>query len=281
MNEGDNIQPKRLNPASLQIEAIRRHFLESVSGVLLVLAAVGLPISLLRVVKTGLHFNHLTHICAALPVIALFFIRKRLSYLWLFSSIIFILTLLSLSAFAQYGVVSAGFYFAGASIFIAAVSLGLWSGMICAGFYALVAGIIAYLWMSGYFAFPSDVREYILLPSVWATLGISFLITTAIFYVSASGLFRGMGELVNTVEEQNQELQTAIKQIKTLHGLLPICANCKKIRDDEGYWQQLEEYLGQHTQAEFTHGLCPDCLRMLYPELKGKTPKPEHDSEPA
>jgi hypothetical protein len=285
MSDSKKYQPVGLNSSSLKIEAIRRRFLESVAGVLLVLAAVGLPMSLSRIINTGFHFNHATHIWGSLLVFALFLGRKRLSYSWLLFGIIGILTLLSISAFIQYGVVSAGFYFAGASIFITAVSLGLWSGMICAGFYAVLAGIIAYLWMSGQLVFPSDVREYILLPSVWATLAISFLITTAIFYVSAAGLFQGMRRLVDKVDKQNRELEAALKEIKTLHGLLPICASCKKIRDDKGYWQQLEEYLGDHTQAEFTHGLCPDCMKELYPELKGpfngQASEPNHDSDPA
>lgn len=62
------------------------------------------------------------------------------------------------------------------------------------------------------------------------------------------------------------ELQEALANIKTLKGLLPICAACKKIRDDQGYWQKVEFYISQHTNAEFTHGICPDCREQLYPE---------------
>jgi PAS domain S-box-containing protein len=62
------------------------------------------------------------------------------------------------------------------------------------------------------------------------------------------------------------ELTEALGNIKTLRGLLPICASCKKIRDDRGYWQKVESYISDHTQAEFTHGICPECLRRLYPE---------------
>ncbi|MBK8475944.1 MAG: PAS domain-containing protein [Opitutaceae bacterium] len=62
------------------------------------------------------------------------------------------------------------------------------------------------------------------------------------------------------------ELERALSEVKTLSGLLPICAGCKKIRDDKGYWNHVEQYLRQHTQAEFSHGLCPDCIRRLYPE---------------
>ncbi|MBF0508621.1 MAG: PAS domain S-box protein [Deltaproteobacteria bacterium] len=77
------------------------------------------------------------------------------------------------------------------------------------------------------------------------------------------------------------ELQTALAEVRTLSGLLPICASCKKIRDDQGYWTQIETYIRAHSQADFTHGICPDCARRLYPELdwdQGKTK--DHTSAP-
>jgi len=65
------------------------------------------------------------------------------------------------------------------------------------------------------------------------------------------------------------QLQEALTNIKTLQGLLPICAACKKIRDDQGYWHQVEEYIGQHSAAQFTHGICPDCIATRYGHLLG------------
>ena len=62
------------------------------------------------------------------------------------------------------------------------------------------------------------------------------------------------------------ELQSALASIKTLRGFLPICASCKKIRDDKGYWNQLESYIHEHTDVEFSHGICPECAKTLYPE---------------
>jgi len=62
------------------------------------------------------------------------------------------------------------------------------------------------------------------------------------------------------------KLQTTMAEVKTLNGLLPICASCKKIRNDQGYWQNVEEYVHQHSGAEFSHGICPECLAKLYPE---------------
>jgi PAS domain-containing protein len=63
------------------------------------------------------------------------------------------------------------------------------------------------------------------------------------------------------------DLGKALSEVKHLTGLLPICAGCKMVRDDRGYWQQVEQYLSEHTDASFSHGMCPDCLRKLYPEI--------------
>jgi len=64
-----------------------------------------------------------------------------------------------------------------------------------------------------------------------------------------------------------RELQKALAEIKTLSGFLPICANCKKIRDDKGYWQQIEQYISAHSEAKFSHSICQECAKILYPEL--------------
>jgi phosphoserine phosphatase RsbU/P len=67
------------------------------------------------------------------------------------------------------------------------------------------------------------------------------------------------------LRRSNDALQKALKEVKVLRGLIPICASCKKIRNDGGFWQQLEEYLGEHSEAEFSHGLCQPCIKKLYP----------------
>lgn len=73
----------------------------------------------------------------------------------------------------------------------------------------------------------------------------------------------------------NAELKDALAKVKTLSGMLPICSSCKKIRNDKGYWQQVAEYIRDHSEVEFTHSICPECARKLYPELL-KTPLPRH-----
>ncbi len=69
------------------------------------------------------------------------------------------------------------------------------------------------------------------------------------------------------LERLNKELKEALGTIQKLEGILPICANCKKIRDKEGNWQAMEKYIREHSQADFTHGICPECAKKLYPDL--------------
>jgi len=69
------------------------------------------------------------------------------------------------------------------------------------------------------------------------------------------------------LKKEHDKLLNALKEIKTLAGLLPICASCKKIRDDKGYWNQIEGYIQQHSNAQFSHAICPACAKKLYPDL--------------
>jgi len=77
----------------------------------------------------------------------------------------------------------------------------------------------------------------------------------------------------NAKAELIDDLQEALDKVNVLGGLLPICASCKKIRDDKGYWNQIEIYIRDHSEAEFSHGICPDCAKELYPEFYNKVDK--------
>ena len=85
--------------------------------------------------------------------------------------------------------------------------------------------------------------------------------------------FLDIAERKKAEEERERligELQEALARVKTLSGLLPICASCKKIRNDQGYWQQIEAYIRDHSEAEFSHSVCPECAKRLYPEVFDK-----------
>jgi len=73
------------------------------------------------------------------------------------------------------------------------------------------------------------------------------------------------------------QLEEALSKVKTLSGLLPICSACKKIRDDQGYWSQVEGYIQEHTDARFTHSYCPECARSISRNWRGASPTPNED----
>ncbi len=88
--------------------------------------------------------------------------------------------------------------------------------------------------------------------------------------LTLSRLRASVHELMRLATDQEKlidELQEALDNVKVLSGFIPICSSCKKIRDDQGFWQQIETYISEHSDALFSHSLCPDCARRLYPEL--------------
>ncbi len=85
-------------------------------------------------------------------------------------------------------------------------------------------------------------------------------------------------ELKQRRDEQAElisQLTASLEEVRQLRGIIPICASCKKIRNDEGYWQQVEEYISSRSEVEFTHGLCPDCIKKFYPDYEDGDDKEE------
>ena len=91
--------------------------------------------------------------------------------------------------------------------------------------------------------------------------------------VNFRDIIQGHIELIhmnNVLGGKNKKLSDYISEIKTLRGFISICSFCKKIRDDEGYWQAIESYMSQYVEAKFSHGVCPECEKEHYPELNGR-----------
>ena len=87
-------------------------------------------------------------------------------------------------------------------------------------------------------------------------------------FTHISGIVFDIKERKEAEEDRERllgELKTALAEVKTLQGFIPICSNCKKIRDDDGFWQRIEEYIQDRSNAQFSHGICPDCMKELYP----------------
>ncbi len=100
-------------------------------------------------------------------------------------------------------------------------------------------------------------------------LGGNFLVSTSPLH-DTKGRLAGCVHVARDITELKMteaELRDALDKVRTLSGFLPICSSCKKIRDDKGYWNQIEAYISKHSEAEFSHSICPECIHKLYPDF--------------
>lgn len=138
-------------------------------------------------------------------------------------------------------------------------------------------------WIIGTGVYLDDIRDEFAHTSR-KLIFISAMILTIIFILSLVIIHQGVSEtrsrrlaeqelqkhyeqLEDLVMERTADLQKALSEVKLLSGFIPICASCKNIRDDKGYWSQIETYIQQHSEAEFSHSICPDCAKKLYPKF--------------
>jgi hypothetical protein len=117
--------------------------------------------------------------------------------------------------------------------------------------------------------FRGSVNEsLLLLQSYLVVISVTATILAAVLKernLAVDGIRRSQENLETRIAERTHDLTEALAQVKQLSGFLPICASCKKIRDDQGYWRQVEEYIRDHSEAEFSHSICPECAKKLYP----------------
>ncbi len=97
---------------------------------------------------------------------------------------------------------------------------------------------------------------------------IVFIYLAVVLAVFSSLRWRELSAAYKELTRRNQDLQKTLDEVKELRGILPICASCKKVRDDSGYWQQVESYITNHSRLRFSHGFCPDCAGKLYPKIE-------------
>ena len=121
--------------------------------------------------------------------------------------------------------------------------------------------------------------------SIWESHLITIIFSTIVATIAGYFILEKQIRLNNALAKKNTESETLrieledtidhlnelLSKVKTLSGMLPICASCKKIRDDKGYWNQIESYIQEHSDADFSHSLCPECAVKLYPNYNVKT----------
>ncbi len=164
------------------------------------------------------------------------------------SKIVAICVLLSLGIFIMDSLIPLGV--AGGVPYIVVVLIALWSHRNNLPIYMAIVG--SFLTILGFYTSPPGGE-------LWQVIVNRSLALFAIWVVAILSVQRKM---------IHEEKERTLSKVKILNGLLPICTSCKKIRDDKGYWEQIESYISQHSEADFSHGICPDCVKKLYPEIE-------------
>lgn len=127
---------------------------------------------------------------------------------------------------------------------------GIWEGL----FWVLAS------WLSSLLLLVFNLGPY----NYELAVSLRFMVTYTLVSILAYGLESSRAQYYDQLLREKAALETALQQVKTLRALLPICASCKKIRDDAGYWHSVESYIGQHMAVEFSHSVCPECRVKLY-----------------
>ena len=129
----------------------------------------------------------------------------------------------------------------------------VWISVVCSVILAAILNSIQSILFWG-----SISRDLLIIGTIDSVIIATVVVSLIIYFV------RNTASLELRVNERTVELQEALEQIKTLRGIVPICSHCKQIRNDEGFWSQVEHYVEDHTHAKFSHGICPDCQEEHY-----------------
>ena len=143
-----------------------------------------------------------------------------------------------------------------------------WPLMGAAFGYLIFHPLVHIIFLAHYFA--DNPRTQYFASGISGAFSVSMLPWSLAFTLLSALIGILWGIILQADKEKSEiivELQKALERVKTLSGLLPICASCKKVRDDRGYWNQIEAYIEAYSEAQFSHGICPECAEKLYPEF--------------
>ena len=259
------------NHALLSRELLLSRLLEQIWNVVLAVSLLGGLLSIQRFRFTGWLPIYNVHLFVILFFSVCWIYRRQLSFHIRVGILLFLFYLVGISGLFSFGLISAGIWWLILCTLIANMFYSLRTGIIHVGICLAIIVVAAVTITSGYIVVPFDANEYITRPSTWITLlvgcvALSILIISAV--VTYQRAILGLLQEVEHSKKQKIKLlkkqQQALDEIKALQSIIPICSNCRKVRDDEGFWENVEAYMHRRADIHFSHGLCPDCGQMLY-----------------
>ena len=251
---------------------------------LITIAIIALPAvisSLYRITSIGWRDIMALHIVLALGIWIVTFYRNRINYSIRTAYVLMVLCIIALGGINQFGLLAGGTAFLVVAAPTATLLLGLKIGIITLISILSGAAIIGIYTVTGKLHYDFDIAAYAVAPASWATSFFSWSITSIGLVIAihvfnnrlikaleqsrlyAAALNENKLTLEKSIEQRqrtNLELKKALDEIRTLKGIIPICSYCHRIRDDDGAWEQMERYIMEHSHAQFSHGICPECI---------------------
>ena len=207
-------------------------------------------------------FNY--YIIASLFILVISLNVTKLPYSFKVFFLIFLFSSLAVSTGLNFGMASFMAEFLIITVFISVIFLQKKSAFIVYVVCGFLITCCAFLSIKGALPLVPDFEKHInSLPS-WSSFLITFLFMASIIILIAGDIGNLLAEKIKALEEKNAELKNANEEVHKLQGILPICSSCKKVRDDQGYWYQVESYIESHSDAKFSHSLCEECSEKLY-----------------
>lgn len=222
--------------------------------------------SILRYTTTGWIPLYNVHLTVAIFIWGCFFLRHRLSFDVKVGILLILFYIVGIAGLLFFGLVSAGAWWLILCALIAKIFYPFWTGMLHAAICLLLIIGAGIAYSTGMLTLDHDLQALATSGSTWATLIFGCVFISLSIFAAVTTYQRAVVSLLRDMAQNQQKIDEKTEEINRLKGMLPICAQCKKIRDDKGFWETVESYIEKNSKATFSHCLCPDCGKTFYGE---------------
>lgn len=247
-------------------EQILTRLLDQIWHVLLVVLLITGVGSFVRIMQDEPQPMHYLFIGLLVVYQGAYLMRRQLSFSNRVNTMLVLFYCVGFLMLLVFGMVAAGAWWLIMSSLLAAIFLRPRSALIHAGISTLAILLAGGGYISGLLTLPFDASVYVREYSTWFVLVLGCVLLSMLIFSAIASYQRAMLGLLREVTESRRKLKESEKEISTLRSFIPICAACKQVRDDQGFWASVDDYLHRNNDMNFSHCMCPDCGRKLYGE---------------
>ena len=238
------------------------------------MALIAVPASVSRVFVTGWRAVYGVHMLCLLLVVGLWLLRSRIDFHARAVIAVAIMNIVAIAGITTFGLLGSAWWWMFNAALLVSILFSIRAGLIHAAVSVVILCGAGLGFINGWLTLDFDANTYVAEYSAWLTMLFGPVQLTVFILWAISTYQDATAELLSEVDKRREqrealilELKQALEEVQDLRGLVPICAHCKKVRDDTGFWENVEAFIRRHANTELTHGLCPPCGVELYGEL--------------